>query len=278
VGSGDPTARAESLSLTLPPRAPRSARAAAGAAIGAAAGFAIKDLDLPALVSYKGERELLVVLAALLGAVLWSTRLRPLVGVATAGLALLWLVVAFTPLCVWLAEGLPRHDPPEPADAVFVMASARRSDGSGALSRLLHGMELVADGKAQQLVLCELAPPERSYAEQARNLMARLGMQRQLEVVERVDNTRDEAVKLAELYRRKGFKHALVVTSPAHSRRASAALEHEGVDVISSPAQEHRFDLRSLDSYRDRLAAFGTIMHERVGIWVYARRGWLGVS
>jgi len=253
----------------------RWGRGALGAAVGAAAGFALKDLDLPALVSYPGEREPLVVLAAVLGAVVWNTRAQRWFGLGAASLGFLWCVVAFTPLSLWLAEGLPRQEAVEDADAVLVMASARRSDGSGALSRLFHGVELLAEGRAPRLVLSELEPPGRSYADEARTLMRRLGLKQELQIVGPVKNTRDEAVRLATLYRERGWKLVLVVTSPAHSRRASAALEREGVEVISSPSRETRFDLQALDTWKDRLAAFGTLMHERVGILVYDQRGWL---
>jgi uncharacterized SAM-binding protein YcdF (DUF218 family) len=246
-----------------------------GAAVGAAAGFVVKDLDLPALVSYPGEREPLVVLVAVLGGLAWISPLRRWFAVGASALGVLWCVVAFTPLSLWLAEGLPRHDPVENADAILVMASARRADGSGALSRLFHGVELLAEGRAPRLVLSEMEAPDRSYADEARTLMRRLSLKQELEIVQPVRNTRDEAVRLAALYRERGWKLVLVVTSPAHSRRASAALEREGVEVVSSPSRETRFDLEALDTWKDRLAAFGTLMHERVGILVYDQRGWL---
>jgi hypothetical protein len=43
-------------------------------------------------------------------------------------------------------------------------------------------------------------------------------------------------------------------------------------------AGETEFDLESLDTPRVRLDAFGSILHERVGTWVYARRGWLATT
>jgi hypothetical protein len=38
---------------------------------------------------------------------------------------------------------------------------------------------------------------------------------------------------------------------------------------------ETRFDLETLDRADDRLIAFGSLIHERVGLWVYRRRGWI---
>jgi uncharacterized SAM-binding protein YcdF (DUF218 family) len=103
-------------------------------------------------------------------------------------------------------------------------------------------------------------------------------VKQEIHVVPPAKNTREEALTLAALYRERGWKLVLVVTSPAHSRRAASALEREGVEVVSSPSRETRFDLQSLDRWSDRLRAFGTLIHERMGLWVYYRRGWLASS
>jgi uncharacterized SAM-binding protein YcdF (DUF218 family) len=65
------------------------------------------------------------------------------------------------------------------------------------------------------------------------------------------------------------------VTSPTHSRRAALALEREGVDVVSSPCRETRFDLETLDRPGERLMAFGSLIHERLGLLYYRWRGWV---
>ena len=45
--------------------------------------------------------------------------------------------------------------------------------------------------------------------------------------------------------------------------------------MVSTPSVENRFDLDALDTAADRLAAFGSLLHERLGYWVYERRGWV---
>jgi uncharacterized SAM-binding protein YcdF (DUF218 family) len=105
--------------------------------------------------------------------------------------------------------------------------------------------------------------------------MGRLGVAGEPLVAGRAETTREEALAVGSLAREKGWKLVLVVTSPIHSRRASAAFEKEGVTVVSTPSMESRFDLDNLDTSVDRLTAFGSVIHERLGIWVYARRGWL---
>jgi uncharacterized SAM-binding protein YcdF (DUF218 family) len=261
-------------------RAPDSfwPRAATGLALGALAGLVAHELELLSLLSIWGDRAFIVVGAGILGALIGCTPWRGLVAAAAGGAVGLWLLVAFTPLCAHLAQGLTRRDPVGPADAVFVLASRLQADGEptpDALSRLLHALELLGQSSAPRLILSEQAPPARSYAEAARPLLDHLGLRTELLTVGPIRNTHDEAEAVGALFRMRGWKRLLVVTSPTHSRRACAALEHEGIAVLSSPSVETRFDLETLDRADDRLVAFGSLIHERVGYWVYRRRGWI---
>jgi len=247
-----------------------------GGVLGALAGFLVRDLDLLALVSFEHAQEPLVALAAVFGAILGMTRFRWLLAATAFALGLLWGVVALTPLSGWLADGLARHEVAEPADAVFVSFAGLRPGMqrmTEAQSRALHAAELVARGKAPLLVVVEssLLPGIAT----AREMMSLLGVAGEPATAGRAGNTREEAVAVGALARERGWKLVLLVTSPIHSRRASAALEKEGVTVISTPSMESRFDLEHLDTPADRLAAFGSVIHERLGIWVYRRRGWL---
>jgi uncharacterized SAM-binding protein YcdF (DUF218 family) len=247
--------------------------------MGALAGFIIRDLDLPALISYEHSREPLVFAAAALGVLLSQTRLRALLAGGTAALCLLWCVVAVTPLSGWLSHGLTRSEVVEPSDAVFVSLSGLAPGTQGAAevrNRLFHSLSLLARGKAPRLLVCE--SEEVQGVPFARELMDAAGVATELVVLPKAENTRGEALAVASLARDRGFKLILLVTSPIHSRRASAALEKEGVTVVSSPSAETRFDLSTLDTWNDRLSAFGTVMHERLGLWVYARRGWIGAA
>lgn len=251
---------------------------ATGLAVGGVAAMLARDLDLPTLVSYWGDRTPLVIAAAVALALLWATRLRPLIAGATVLLGAVWLVAAFTPLSPWLARDLPRRDREGPADAVFVLGSRLQDDGeltATAMSRLLHALELLGEGRAPRLVLSELPPPYAPYAPVARVLMARLGMKRDVLAVGPIGSTRDEAVAVARLFREQRWRRVLLVTSPLHTRRAAAAFEREGLEVVSSPATETRFDLERLDGPDQRLGAFGALLHEHVGIQVYRWRGWM---
>jgi uncharacterized SAM-binding protein YcdF (DUF218 family) len=236
-----------------------------------------KDLRLHQIASYGGSRAGLALAVIALGAVLGLVRLRALVWGGLALLALLWLVVAFTPLAAALADGLPRRDALAPADGVYVLASEVQEDGTlseEALYRLSRGLELVRQGLAPRLILGELHPPHAHYADGARALLGHLGIAQEVIAVGPIANTHDEAVRVAELCRARGWRRLIVVTSPMHSRRAAGAFEHEGLEVASAPTEEGRYDL-ALDDADDRLRGFPDIVHERLGLWVYARRGWL---
>jgi uncharacterized SAM-binding protein YcdF (DUF218 family) len=257
---------------------PRGGLLVTGATTGALLGFLVRDLDLLALVSYWGDRAPVVLVGALVGALLWPTRLRAVLLGTTAALLALWLVVAFTPAVRWLGAGLTRRDPPGAADGVFVLGSALQADGeptAPALARLVHGLELIGEGRATRLILTELPEPSARYAAVAQPLLQHLRLETELLTVGPVNNTRDEVVLVARLCRQRGFQRLLVVTSPWHSRRACAALEHEGVVAVGSPAVETQFDAEALDRMDSRMLAFGRALHERVGLWYYTRRGWI---
>jgi uncharacterized SAM-binding protein YcdF (DUF218 family) len=256
----------------------RTARLAWGLALGALAGEFIRELDLATLVSFEGDRQYVIVGAAVLGGVLGLTRLRLLAVAAVAGLAALWLGVCFTPLAAWLRDGLVRRDPLVPADAVYVLASNIQKDddpSASAASRLWRALELVAEEKTDRVVISEIPPPAGHYEPIARAWMSAFHLGRELVVLEQTSNTREEAVAVARLCRERGFTRLLVVTSPTHTRRACAAFEREGLAVVCVPAIETQFDIETLDRPGDRVKAFGPIAHERLGLFVYRRRGWI---
>jgi uncharacterized SAM-binding protein YcdF (DUF218 family) len=249
-----------------------------GLTVGGLLGLLVKDLGLSSVVSYWGDIAPWVVSAALITAAFWRTRLRWIFGGSAACLGILWLIVAFTPLTIWMARDLPRRDPLEAADAVYVLSSRVQMDGeltTEAMSRMLHGLELLVRGHAPRLIVSEVHPPSPSYAEATRELMARLGITGEVLAVGPIGNTREEAVAVGELFRERGWEKLLLVTAPIHSRRAGAAFEKEGMKVISSPAVQTRFDLERLHYFDDRTLAFRSLIHEWVGLWVYRLRGWI---
>jgi uncharacterized SAM-binding protein YcdF (DUF218 family) len=241
------------------------------------AGFIAVDLDLASLISYWGDRTFVIPAAAFVGAAVWPTLLRRLAMGGLALLAGLWLAVAFTPLTIWMAEGLVRRDPVQAGDAVFVFASRVQMDGeptTAAMSRLLRGLELVGEGRSTELVVSEVrgGPRSRPIAE---DWVERFVPSARVTAVGPILNSHDEAVAVARLFRERGWTRVLAVTSPTHTRRASAALEAQGLEVISVPAVETSFDLERLEYPGDRREAFSNLAHEHLGLIVYRYRGWI---
>src|SRR3989304_3268570 len=133
-----------------------------GAALGFLLGLVAKEVDFAPLVSFQGDRALIVLSSTAMGALLGLTRFERLLVVVAAAAFSLWILVAFTPLTQWMGEPLVRRDRLQKADAVFVLASGVQPDGdlsTVAMSRLLGGVELLGEGWAPRMVLSELPRP-----------------------------------------------------------------------------------------------------------------------
>jgi uncharacterized SAM-binding protein YcdF (DUF218 family) len=247
-----------------------------GLALGGFVGLVVKDLDLAAMTPFEGSREALVVLVALAVGLAWAFVSRWLVRALCAGAMLLWCVVAFTPLCSAMARGLLRSDALEPADAVFVSFAALSPGETAAAevrSRLLAAGDIVARKQAPVVVVPEGAVPRTSTVSE---VMGLVGVGREAIIpLPAGDNTRAEAVALGRLYRERQWRLVIVVTSPLHASRIGSAVSREGVSVVVAPSPETRFDLHGMDRAADRIAAFGSVIHEQVGRVVYRLRGWI---
>jgi uncharacterized SAM-binding protein YcdF (DUF218 family) len=260
-----------------PPARERLQRAGWGAALGLGAGLLFRDLGLQGTVSYHGSKVLLVLAIAAACTLVALTRFRRAVPVAFAALAALWLVVGLSPLTRLLTRGLVRSDPPVAGDAVFVLASNVQDDGdlgSAALARLAHGIAMQRAGLAPRLVVSDIAERP-SHASTVGQYIKKLRLDVELHTVGPSGNTHDEAVATAKLFAQRGWKRVVLVTSPIHSRRAAAAFEAQGLEVVSSPCPETEYDIDGLPTIEDRIRAFGPALHERLGLLVYGWRGWI---
>lgn len=256
----------------------RRDQAILGGSLGLIAGLLARDLDLTTLVSFWGDRSILLPLGAVIGALWGVSRLRKGLYAVTLALLVLWILVAYGPVSAMMRDDLVRRDPLQPADAVLVLGTRMQTDGDptdAQMSRLFRALEVLKDGLAPRLMITELPGPFASQRPFAEDLLKRF-----LPGIELVDlgqtmNTHDEAVLAAAYLKRLGLSKIIVATSPTHTFRAGALLEAQGLQVMATPSRETRFDLETLDRPEERLRAFGAMIHEHLGIFVYRRRGWI---
>ena len=264
--------------LSAVPGRGRGGRAFEGALCAFLVWFVANDLGLLELVPVLRGWTFVPVAALVAGAALGLTWARA-VGRWLAGASVgLWLLVAFTPLASALLTPLKTEDAPARADAVVVLqAGVQRDDDFDAptLERMVHGLELLHAGYAPRLIVTEV-PKGGSNVRATGALMSRLGVRGALFPVSPVQTTRDEALRCADLCRAHGWKTILLVTSPAHSKRAKLTFQKLGLRVLSSPCRESAFDFENLSApgAQGRTRAFAEAVREIVGLRAYRARGW----
>jgi uncharacterized SAM-binding protein YcdF (DUF218 family) len=251
------------------------------ALLGAGIGLFATTLDVQTLFSIWTAQAWIILFCAAAGGVcgaLFRNGRRFLLAALT-GMGVLYAVAAWSPLSNLLARGLSRSDASNgAADAVYVFNSQVYPHGvlgDVALSRLVRGLELVKAGRAPRLVFSDMGAANPKFSEAAAKFMDGLGIKNETILVGPVRNTHDEALAVAALFKSRGWTNVVAVTSRTHSRRACAALEAQGLQVVCSPSDENAYDFESLSRPDDRVAAFGFSIHERLGLWVYRRRGWI---
>lgn len=225
---------------------------------------------------------------------------RQRVAGAALGTALLALWLASTPaLADRLSAALERLHPPTPladiapADAILLLGGATRPalpprefpELVEASDRVLHAVRLFRAGKAPIIVASggrlpwqADAPPE---AESIGVLLETLGVPASAIVKEEAStNTRENCVNSKRLLDARGASDVLLVTSALHMRRAFATCAAAGLAVRAAPT-DYRVAADAggrLDFVPDAEALLLThqALRERLGFWVYQRRGWIG--
>ena len=271
---------ANPLRITWLPR-----QLAAGAVLGALTFVAARALGLPfALHLYQFE---LFWVSTLLGAVLFVTPLRRAAWIIAGIMVATIVLVAYTPIMTPAVRGKVRADPLERVDAVVVLASSVNDDSlisEEGVDRLLTGLALardsriVGDGPRVPIVLTtvmqERGRRAGSIGDQ-RRLLSLIGGGVPVLWTPAVYSTRDEAMETRRLATREGWVRVAVVTSPVHTKRACAAFERVGLDVVCVPARTRQFAVRALSKPSDRLHAFRYWFYETAGTMYYKLRRWI---
>ena len=221
--------------------------------------------------------------AAVFGALVGATRLRPLVWVPATVIALLCIIVGYTPLASTLARPLIRRDPlPRRVDAIVVLSFGLTPDGmvrGETLDRLLTGLSLAKRGLAPVVLVSRerrsLGGKAVSDSADLQNVVALANIPVRVIFVDSIVTTRTEALRTRTIARAQGWSRLAVVTSPMHTRRACATFEAVGLEVVCVPAAVRGSGLYPGANADDRLRAFRSWLYETFASASYKSRGWI---
>ena len=217
--------------------------------------------------------------AALVGAVLGNTRLRPLLLIAGGVLALICIAVAYTPLVSAVARPLIRRDSiPARVDAIAVLSAGITPDGMmrpETLERLLSGVTLARRGLAPVMLVSMERANRGSDSADLQSVISLTGEGTRTILVDSVTTTRTEALRMKTIARANGWQTLAVVTSPLHTRRACATFEAVGFRVVCVPATVRGSGLIPGSIAEDRLRDFRSWLYETFATDSYRRRGWI---
>ena len=226
-------------------------------------------------------------------------RSRPWGGVWLS-LTLIYSLFTCTALPSLLLYSLERQFPPVPladlpnCDAIVTLGGASEpapNEPAGfhlsqAADRLTAALTVAKAGKAPQLVLggggFKHGPIKTSEADAVKHWIDQGGYSPVPVISLGVcDNTHDESVKVAQLFREHGWKQVILVTSAAHMRRAADTFRKSGVTVIPYPANYASGVMRAEGGAwvhvpnDSGFSSFEDWWHEVIGWNVYHWRGWI---
>jgi uncharacterized SAM-binding protein YcdF (DUF218 family) len=221
--------------------------------------------------------------AAVFGALVGATRLRPLVWVPAGIIATICIVVAYTPIVSTLADPLIRRDSlPSRVDAVAVLGMGLTPDAmirSEGLDRLLSGLALAKRGLAPVVLISRerrnFTGKTVSDSADLQNVVGIAGPTLRVIFVDSVVTTRTEALRMAAIARANHWSSIAVVTSPMHTRRACATFEAVGLRVVCVPAAVRDSGLFPGANAEDRLRAFRSWLYETFASSSYKSSGWI---
>jgi uncharacterized SAM-binding protein YcdF (DUF218 family) len=222
-------------------------------------------------------------------------------GPRKAGLLLLllcagwWLMeVTSTPARLLAALERPYRgtDQPPKADAIIVLgggAGLSSNDFTGldfsmAADRILMGIELARRGQGKVLVLGGSTSVEPGSASEP-SLLQQWIQTWAVSNLPMLDlgpcrNTRDEAVRAAELAEEQGWSQILLVTSAWHMKRSEATFRAVNLDVIpvgcdfTGTAALQRARTHWIPQSQS-LVQLDIWLHEIAGLWYYRLRRWI---
>lgn len=237
----------------------------------------------------------LVLAAFALVAIALGRRRAALAALAPACLGL-WLA-SLPALAEWLAAGLERQHPARPiaelppADAILLLGGVTRPapppgdfpELGDAADRVVHAARLYHAGKAPIVVASGGRLPWQQGPAEAESLgvvLEALGVPASAIVREDAStNTYENCVNSKRLLEARGAHDVLLVTSALHMRRAFATCRTAGLALRAAPTDFQVAGRARLGGglvpEPEALLLTHLTLHERLGFWVYQRRGWI---
>ena len=198
------------------------------------------------------------------------------IGLVLLGLCLVALWIAATPFFAnWLDWRLESEFPPvnvetlPQSDAVILLGGVGL-DLDNPANRIMHALQIYRAGKAPLIL----------YSGGNANPLVELGVPRAALIFDSESrNTWENAVNTAAIFKARGWRSGILVTSAAHMPRAVAAFQRVGLSVVPATtgiqAGPTQFD-GHLDLQMDNEALRRTteVIKEIVGLLVYRFLGW----
>ncbi|EQA36638.1 hypothetical protein LEP1GSC047_3227 [Leptospira inadai serovar Lyme str. 10] len=195
----------------------------------------------------------------------------------------------------WLVTGLEEKHPPvaiktlPTADAIVVLGGAidnlalygDRPQLGSAAERMTDAVILYREHKAPKIVFTggsgHLLFQARKESEAAEIFLNSLGVPKSALVLESESrNTKENAEFTAEIFRKRGWKSMILITSAFHMERSLRVFGKTGLNVIPWPTDySSQVKVLTLDSFvpsAHTLSTTSTVWKERIGLLVYEAR------
>jgi uncharacterized SAM-binding protein YcdF (DUF218 family) len=222
--------------------------------------------DLPFLVYPLGAA------GAMALAVCFTSRWR--IGLLLLGLPLVAFWIAATPFFAnWLSWRLESQFPPVeveklPASDAVILLGGAGLDLYNPTNRIMHALQIYRAGKAPLIV----------YSGGKADPLVELGLPRAALILDtKSRNTRENAVNTATIFKARGWRSGILVTSAVHMPRAVAAFQKVGLSVTpaapgvqAGPIQLDGHLQMDNEAHRRTTEA----IKEIVGLLVYRFLGW----
>jgi len=216
---------------------------------------------------------------------LWEGALRRIyraarrrVARAAVGIAVVCLLVFYSPFVWYVAEPLRVIEPPRRADAIVVFGGGVGESGvagGGYQERVKQAMELYHEGKASRLVFSSGYVFVLREAEVMKELAVAHGVPiSAILLEERAGNTYEYVRSVREILHRQGWRTILLVSSPYHMRRATWTFRKVApeITVIPVPVPRSQFYAHERGASLEQIRG---ILHEYLAIVAYWWRGWI---